>query len=315
MKMKQETIKPGRLNNSRCRHFTSSPQGSTARAAKKPPSPNATLPQANFSGASKVEAVPENQLADEMVGRARDADAKAEIDFPLRRNVEVDGRKNLVLLLAHWVEAGDRPQRAVVFQAAGDFLREVVAEFEIRRKLEAAVDIRAVESAVHRGIERKIPASELLVHDGPNFPSPRVFRKNAALVADFVGKTHADRPAPFCRDTHARADMIAHPVPALAVAEGSENIKAHLKPVVETVGDLNRFVERMIRGQYAVLRSLRAAECEVAVQLDHRVAGRDGFVGIDLDFVVVLGGGANGENGTDCDQKPEKAEASKYHGE
>src|SRR5437870_8185989 len=116
MKMKQETIKPGRLNNSRCRHFTSSPQGSTARAAKKPPSPNATLPQANFSGASKVEAIPENQLADEMVGRARDADAKAEIDFPLRRDVEVDGRKNLVLLLAHRVEARHGSKRSVVFE-------------------------------------------------------------------------------------------------------------------------------------------------------------------------------------------------------
>ena len=48
----------------------------------------------------EIEAVAENHFGDEVVGGAGEAYAYAELDFPLRSEIEIDGRKNLVLLLA-----------------------------------------------------------------------------------------------------------------------------------------------------------------------------------------------------------------------
>jgi hypothetical protein len=41
--------------------------------------------------------------------------------------------------------------------------------------------------------------------------------------------------------------------------------------------------------EYSVGGSFRTLKCEIAVKFDHGVAGLDGVVGVDLDFVVVLG--------------------------
>jgi hypothetical protein len=55
------------------------------------------------------------------------------------------------------------------------------------------------------------------------------------------------------------------------------------------VGDFDGLVQLVIGRKHTVCRRLRALEGEVAVQFDHGVAGLDGVVGIDLDFVVFLG--------------------------
>jgi hypothetical protein len=47
---------------------------------------------------------------------------------------------------------------------------------------------------------------------------------------------------PFLRDGNARADVITHPQPALALGYGSEDVKAALEPVIEAVGDLDGLV-------------------------------------------------------------------------
>jgi len=75
----------------------------------------------------------------------RHSDAEPEINLPLRGDVQIDGGENPVLLLANGKEAAHGTGGTVVFEAAGDFRREVVAEFEIRRKDHALVNALAVE--------------------------------------------------------------------------------------------------------------------------------------------------------------------------
>src|SRR4029077_8511164 len=83
---------------------------------------------------SKIEPVTENQFGDQMIGGARYSYPQPEINFPLRRKIQIHGWKNLVLLLRHGMKPRERPHGAVIFQTAGNFRREVVAEFEIRRE-------------------------------------------------------------------------------------------------------------------------------------------------------------------------------------
>ena len=79
-----------------------------------------------------------------------------------------------MLLVAQGVEAGDRAERSVVLQAAGDFRGEIVARLEVGRELEAFADTGAVERAVERWVERPIPLAEFLIDDGPDLPGSGV---------------------------------------------------------------------------------------------------------------------------------------------
>src|ERR1700741_4180564 len=51
-------------------------------------------------GASKIEAVADDGLGDDMVGRAGETHADAEVNLPFGRNIQVNGRIDLVLLAA-----------------------------------------------------------------------------------------------------------------------------------------------------------------------------------------------------------------------
>lgn len=106
----------------------------------------------------KIEAVAEDHFGDEMVGRVRNADAKAEIDFPARIHVKVDSGENLVLLLAGGKKVRGGTERAIVFKPGADFPGQVVAELEVGREDEAPAGAFAVERFVERGIEGQIPA-------------------------------------------------------------------------------------------------------------------------------------------------------------
>ena len=79
----------------------------------------------------EVEAVAQDHFRDEMIGGRGDADAKAEVDLPLWRQIQIDNGKNLVLLEAGGQEVRGRTYGAVVFDPAGDFLREVIADFDV----------------------------------------------------------------------------------------------------------------------------------------------------------------------------------------
>lgn len=244
-----------------------------------------------------------------MIGGTGDTYADAEVDFPFGRKIEVDGGKKLVLLLGDGIEIGGGADGAVVFEAAGDFFGEVVADFDVGGKDEALIFGEAVEGLVKGGVEREIPAIDLLVDDGAHLPGPGVDGVFAALIADFVGEAEADRPFPFGRDADARADVIADPVEALTVLRRSKNVETGFKPVGEAVGDFDGFVELVVGGESAVGGGFGTLKSEIGMEFDHGVAGFDSVVGIDLDFIVFLCGRGrrNNTEGTEDAEGPEKS--------
>src|SRR5258708_35595423 len=125
------------------------------------------------------------------------------------------------------------------------------------------------EGIVERGVEREMPAVDLLVDDGTHLPGPGIRGKFAPLVSDFVRKAEADGPFPFWRNADARADVVADPLKSIAIALVGKDVEAGFKPIREAVSNLDGFVHRVIRGQDAVLNSLAAINGEVAVKLDY----------------------------------------------
>src|SRR2546427_7843766 len=246
----------------------------------------------NFSAflnsTSEIEAIAEDHFGNQMIRRVRYAHTEAEIHFPFRRKVQVDGRKNLVLLLTRGKKIRCGTDGAVVLETTSDFFREVVAEFEIRRKRDSLMDRVPVKRAIKCGIEGEIPAANLLVDDRAHLPGPRVGRKLPALVADLVGKTETHGPIPFFGDADARPNVVAYPIPALSILCGSKNVETGLEPVGEAMRDLNGFMPLVIGGEQTVFHRLRALKREIAVQLDHGVARLDRLVAVDLDLVIVL---------------------------
>ena len=157
------------------------------------------------------------------------------------------------------------------------------------------MDTLTVKGPIKRRIERKVPGANLLVDDRADLPGPGVGGKFAALVANFVGKAEAHGPFPLFRYMHAGPNMVANPVPALAILHGSKNVEARLEPVVEAVRNLDGFVELVVGRKKAVLEGLRALEGEIAVQFHHGVTGFHLIVSVDLNFVIVLRANGKGQ--------------------
>src|ERR1051326_3479393 len=169
------------------------------------------------------------------------ADADAQVEFPVGREVEIDGGQNLLLLFAQGVEAGDWAERSVILQPAGDFRGEIVTCLEVGRKLDALADAGAVERPVERRVERPIPLAALLIDDGPDLPGPGVSGKNGPLIPDFGRKAQPNRPFPLLRDAYPWADVVANPLPSLAWSGTREHVPAGLEPVIKAVRNFERF--------------------------------------------------------------------------
>src|SRR5438270_9270155 len=75
---------------------------------------------------SGAEAAAQDHLDQQAVGRMGDADGDAEVELPGGSQVEVERRHDLLLLLGERVEAGERPERAVVLEAGVDRPGEAV---------------------------------------------------------------------------------------------------------------------------------------------------------------------------------------------
>src|SRR5581483_11688852 len=199
-----------------------------------------------------AEPIAEDHLHQQVVGAAGGADADTEVELPLRAEVEVDGGHDLVLLLAQRVEVADGSQPAVVLQAKRRALRHVEAELRVRRELKAPLLGRSAERFLQGGIERQVPAIDLLVDDRPDLPRPGVGAEVGADVAELGRKTQADGPVPLLRHRDARADVGADEVPSALGLDRAEQIEAGLKPVVEAARDLQRLVEGMMGGENAI---------------------------------------------------------------
>ena len=105
-----------------------------------------------------------------------------------------------------------------------------------------------MQRAIQRGIERKVSTSNFLVNDGTNLQGPSVGREAGALVSKLCGKAEADWKMPFLRSGNAGADVAAHILKAETWIVTGKDVKSGLKPISETVGDLQSFMDCMVSG-------------------------------------------------------------------
>ena len=91
-----------------------------------------------------------------------------------------------------------------------------------------------------------------------------------------------------------RSDVISHPLPAAIGLNAAEEVKAQLRPIVDSLRDFQRLMFGVVRRQHAILYRLAAFRGEDRVNLHHGGAGGDGIVAINLNFVVILGARAGG---------------------
>ena len=180
------------------------------------------------------------------------------------------------------------PQGAIIFQAAGDFLGDVVADLHVGREFKAAAGVGAVEGAVEGRIKSAVPAPHLLVDDGTDLPGPGIGEDDGALVADFHRQAQPNRQMVAFGHRNAGANVRADPHPAFIGLMIGELVEAGFEPFAPAVGDFEGLVFLMFGGQHAVDEGFAALESEVGVKLDHGVVGRHEVGAVDLDFVVAL---------------------------
>src|SRR5262249_26387169 len=82
------------------------------------------------------------------------------------------------------------PEVAVVLEARCHARRDVVADLRGRGEAEALTRVVALQRLVDGGIERPVPAADLLIDDRPDLPRPRVRREIALLIAEFHRQAH-----------------------------------------------------------------------------------------------------------------------------
>src|SRR5438477_2739583 len=97
---------------------------------------------------------PDYAFDDQMICRAGSADADSEIELPLGRDVQIDRREELLLLLGHGIESGNWAKSAIILQAAAHHLGEIVRDFKIRRELKAHILVLTVDRLFDCRIER-----------------------------------------------------------------------------------------------------------------------------------------------------------------
>lgn len=93
---------------------------------------------------SEIKPIPDDEFQDEAVGAAGQADAGAEVDFPLRPQVEVYGGEDGVLLLTQRLESPDGAEGAVVFDSRRHLAAHAITELAVGGEFEALSSALAV---------------------------------------------------------------------------------------------------------------------------------------------------------------------------
>src|SRR2546422_3461959 len=107
----------------------------------------------------------------------------------------------------------DCARRGIVLKPCSNRWRHVVVDLLSELELEALAGALALDSPIQNWIDRDIPALPLLVDDRTELKSPGIRREGAPLVADFRRETETHRQAPALGCAHARADVVAYPLP------------------------------------------------------------------------------------------------------
>ena len=79
-----------------------------------------------------METAAQNHLDDQVIGTGRQAYANTEVQLPVRAEIKINGREDLVLLLCGWREIDQRACRAIIFEASGKFVDQLIADLDSR---------------------------------------------------------------------------------------------------------------------------------------------------------------------------------------
>ena len=91
----------------------------------------------------EIETPADDELEEEAIGRVRQADGRPHVELPVRRQVEVEGRDDLML-------GGPRAERPVVLDAQSDLLGDVVADLCVGREDETRGSVGARQGLLER---------------------------------------------------------------------------------------------------------------------------------------------------------------------
>ena len=163
------------------------------------------------------------------------------------------------------------------------------SEVDIRRDVEWFGRVRTAQRLAQHRIHRHVPRTHLLVDDRAQLVRPGRGRILAALIPDLLRDADPDRQMVARGNREPRPDVTADDVVALATASAGKEIEAGLEPLVETMSDFERLVERVVGRQHSLVNDLATLDGKVAVDFDHGRVGRDEIGAVHLDFVVVLG--------------------------
>lgn len=89
-----------------------------------------------------------------------------------------------MLLVTPIVEPAKRPYRTVVFDAEGDLLSGLEADFGAGREPEPGIRTEAVQGFLEGWVNSEIPPVPLLIDNRPEFPCPGILGERAALVPE-----------------------------------------------------------------------------------------------------------------------------------
>src|SRR5581483_1017805 len=165
-----------------------------------------------------------------MIGAGGHAYSDAEVEFPLVAEIQIDRGNKLLLLVVDGIKTRDGAVRAVILQAYGGALGDVVAELDVRRECVTPGGFGAAEGFVDGRIKSEIPAFDLVrrVDDGADFPGPGVGGDERALPSDFIGQAESDYPPELFRIRESRANVRADVVIAAVGLQGRKYVEACL---------------------------------------------------------------------------------------
>src|ERR1035438_3037674 len=116
----------------------------------------------------------DDRLHQHVVCPAGYAHADSKIDLPLRRNVQVECRNELLRLARERIEFSDRPQTTAVFQAEGHSVGEGPGDLRVRSELPSPFGFGPGVGFLERRVESPIQPALLLVHDGKKIKRKKV---------------------------------------------------------------------------------------------------------------------------------------------
>src|ERR1700733_8810179 len=93
---------------------------------------------------------------------------------------------------------------------------------------------------------------------------------------------------PRIRHPHPGTNVVPYPLHTVPILPAGKNVKAYLGPVGQTLSNLKRLVQLMIRRVYPVDDVLLPLRSEIGMKLNHGALWLDRSCPIYLDLVVTL---------------------------